>query len=61
MTGGSHSGTGTGPDRWEEKEIDKLRKKKASLEEQLQKSQGAAVEKQQLVDMENRLRLEFPQ
>ena len=27
-----------GPDRWEEKEIEKLRKKKTDLEEQLQRS-----------------------
>eukprot|EP01035_Chromulina_nebulosa_P024272 gene24272-31553_t len=50
---------GERPDRWEEKEIDKLRKKKVELEEQLQKCQSSATERQQLSDMENRLRIQY--
>jgi structural maintenance of chromosome 1 len=58
MTGGSSSRDGGGGDtnRWEEKELERLRKRKADLEETLARSRQSGPTRQQLVDIETRLK-----
>lgn len=54
MTGGV--GGGTGSDRWEEKEIEKLRKKKTECEEALARNKSQMPTRQQLVDLETQVK-----
>lgn len=55
MTGGAPSGSGRS-DRWEEKEVEKIRKKKAELTEQLETVNQNTPSRQHLVDLETKLR-----
>jgi chromosome segregation ATPase len=54
MTGGTSGRDGS--DRWEEKEVDRLRKRKTELEESIAKNKQGAPTKQQVVDLETRLK-----
>jgi len=54
MTGGV--GGGTGSDRWEEKEVEKLRKKKIECEEALAKNKAQMPTRQHLVDLETQVK-----
>lgn len=54
MTGGSTGGERV--DRWEEKEVDSLRRRKAELEGLLAQLASQAPSRQQLLDIETRLR-----
>ena len=54
MTGGSTGREGN--DRWEEKDIEKLRKKKVSLEESVAENKRSMPSRQHLVDLETKLK-----
>ena len=57
MTGGSTTGIReSGPDRWEEKEIDKMRKRKASLEEMIIKLNSEIPSRQSFDDIDTAIR-----
>jgi len=53
MTGGSMS---RDTDRWEEKEVDKLKRRKTELEEQIAKNKSSTPTRQQMVDLETKLK-----
>merc|ERR1711871_358333 len=53
MTGGT---SGQSKDRWEEKEVEKIRKKKNEIEENIMENRRAMPSRQQLVDLETKLK-----
>merc|ERR1711871_1727605 len=53
MTGGM---SGQSKDRWEEKEVEKIRKKKNEIEENIMENRRAMPSRQQLVDLETKLK-----
>ena len=56
MTGGSTASSREGADRWEEKEVDVMRRRKAELEHLLAQLTSQAPSRQQLLDLETRVR-----
>lgn len=56
MTGGSTASSREGADRWEEKEVDVMRRRKAELEHLLAQLASQAPSRQQLLDLETRVR-----
>ena len=53
MTGGT---SGQSKDRWEEKEVEKIRKKKNEIEENIAENRRAMPSRQQLVDLDTKLK-----